>query len=73
MFSLVDDDRINCRGAGEDGQLGLRDLKDKHVVTVVDALSAVTIEGVVAGSRNSMAFSDEGQVSFEEDCNTSNG
>ncbi|BBN20285.1 hypothetical protein MPTK1_8g17940 [Marchantia polymorpha subsp. ruderalis] len=49
-------------GAGEDGQLGLRDLKDKHVVTVVDALSAVTIEGVVAGSRNSMAFSDEGQL-----------
>ncbi|KAL2610465.1 hypothetical protein R1flu_029038 [Riccia fluitans] len=49
-------------GAGEDGQLGLGNSEDRHRVSVVEALSSVTIVGVVAGSRNSVAFSDEGEL-----------
>lgn len=54
--------RVACRGAGEDGQLGLEDSEDEGWARCVEALSGVAIRGVVGGSRNSLAFSDDGKV-----------
>ncbi|CAM6090961.1 unnamed protein product [Calypogeia fissa] len=54
--------RVLSWGAGEDGQLGLDDSEDRWRASCVDSLSDVPISGVVAGSRNSLAFSDDGQL-----------
>jgi len=51
-----------CRGAGEDGQLGLGGFDNKDHVCRIEALSQIRVSSIVAGSRNSLAITEDGQV-----------
>jgi hypothetical protein len=51
-----------CRGAGEDGQLGLGGFDNKDHVCRIEALSQIRVSSIVAGSRNSLAITEDGQL-----------
>ncbi|CAM6050589.1 unnamed protein product [Sphagnum compactum] len=49
-------------GAGEDGQLGLGGFDNKDHVCRIEALSQIRVSSIVAGSRNSLAITEDGQL-----------
>ncbi|XP_031114509.1 ultraviolet-B receptor UVR8-like [Ipomoea triloba] len=49
-------------GSGEDGQLGLGDNEEKERVCSIKALQNDKVSSVVAGSRNSLAICENGQL-----------
>lgn len=49
-------------GSGEDGQLGLGDNEEKDCVCDISALYPHEVRSVVAGSRNSLAICEDGQL-----------
>ncbi|MCO5564578.1 hypothetical protein L7F22_018242 [Adiantum nelumboides] len=55
-------DVVLAWGAGEDGQLGLGDVRDKAGVCEVEALEHEQVTCVVAGSRNSLAICNDGRL-----------
>lgn len=50
------------RGAGEDGQLGLGTFDNKDHVCSINTLARLRVVSIVAGSRNSLAICENGQV-----------
>ncbi|KAG6524509.1 hypothetical protein ZIOFF_014421 [Zingiber officinale] len=55
-------------GSGEDGQLGMGDWEEKDWVHSITSLEPKKVVAVVAGSRNSLAICDNGQVSTFHSC-----
>ena len=53
---------INSRGSGEDGQLGMGNWEEKDWVHSIKSLESKNVVEVVAGSRNSLAICENGNV-----------
>lgn len=53
---------VNRRGSGEDGQLGMGDWEEKDWVYSIRSLESKNVVAVVAGSRNSLAICENGNV-----------